>query len=85
MKEEITRDDVIKKVQDRLNGKIETKELMEWAWSQLWNYETGKIKFEEKYSNQIFDVITTLTSRDTEPNVQLSGDYLKSLIGELKK
>jgi len=80
----LTREDVIKKIEEMLQGKISSDELMNWTWDQHWNHETGKNKFDDKRGEVIFDTILTLMSMDGGHNSRLSERHFRELLRKLK-
>jgi len=79
----LMRDDVVKKIQEKIAGKITSIELGEWAWTQLWNEETGKNRYDDNYLGVISDTLQKLVHLG-EPYYVLSKKDLNGLINRLK-
>ena len=79
----LTREDIIKKIEESLDGKINNKKLTEWADDQLWNEETCKNRYDDKHLRLIADTIHTLISMDGGPNFDLSEEDLRNIIKKL--
>ena len=80
--EMLRREDIIIKIDARLQGEIDDEELVTWAHQCFLDDDSGENPYDEEWDDVIDDVIYRLQASD-EPDQALSEDLLKELRDQL--
>ena len=78
----LRREDIIIKIDARLQGEIDDEELVTWAHQCFLDDDSGENPYDEEWDDVIDDVIYRLQASD-EPDQALSEDLLKELRDQL--
>jgi hypothetical protein len=74
----LTRETVLQKIEDLLQGQLNAKELASWAFDQTYAYELDQLAYEAGAEDLLDEVLDELIFHD-DPTFQLEAEELRQL------